>query len=134
MYCFKYPELYNPNIIHFIIIFQLVVSLTASSIAIGCLIYRFQEDQKNPRFKDKPFKRFYTVYRPDDPRIENLKARPDYYNPEGTIPDIQDTKPMYEGWKGPKGDPVMADGRYAGDISPRLSMPKTEYHPDHAPK
>ena len=112
----------------------MVVSLTASSIAIGCLIYRYQEDQKNPRFKDKPYKRFYTVYRPDDPRIENLKARPDYYNPEGTIPDIQDTKPQYEGWKGHTGNPVMADGKYMADISPRLSMPKVEYHPDHAPK
>ena len=85
--------------------------------AIASLAYMVYQDSKNPRFHDRPYKRHYTVWRPDDPRIQNLKNRPDYYNPEGTIPDPLDTKPEYEGWKGKKPYPVMEDGRYANDLS-----------------
>merc|ERR1712154_698569 len=87
------------------------------------------QDEKDLRLKDRPFKRHYTVYRPDDPRIENLKARPQYYNPEGVIPDPLDTKPEYHGWQGKTSNPTMADGTYAKDISMRFSKPS--YDHDH---
>ena len=86
-----------------------------------------QQDKKNPRDKDRPFKRFYTVYRPTDPRIENLKARPDYYNPEGTIPHYNDQTAEYSGWKGKKPYPVMADGRYANDIGVHIKQKPNEW-------
>merc|ERR1712111_290584 len=38
-------------------------------------------------FTNKPFKRRYTVFRPDDPRIERLREMPRHYNQEGTIPN-----------------------------------------------
>jgi len=94
-----------------------VICLGMGACAIGALAYMVYQDSKNPRFHDRPYKRHYTVWRPDDPRIQNLKNRPDYYNPEGTIPDPLDTKPEYSGWIGKKPYPVMEDGRYANDLS-----------------
>merc|ERR1712043_96606 len=96
---------------------ELVISFTGSALAVVSLVYWYQKDQKDLRSKDRPYKKYYTVYRPDDPRIENLKARPQYYNPEGTIPDPLDTKPEYHGWQGKTSNPTMADGTYAKDIS-----------------
>merc|ERR1719510_606599 len=70
-------------------------------------------NEKDLRYKDRPYKRFYTVYRPDDPRIENLKARPQYYNPEGTSPDILTEN--YK-WIGERNVPTKANGKFATSI------------------
>merc|ERR1711920_459205 len=88
----------------------LVVSLTCSTVSIAMLGYMIHQDEKDLRFKDRPFKRHYTVYRPDDPRIENLKARPQYYNPEGTIPDVNATD---YSWHGPKNHTKKESGEYS---------------------
>ena len=98
-------------------------SISMSMGAIGMLAYMIHRDEKDLRFKDRPFKRHYTVYRPDDPRIENLKARPHYYNPEGSIPDPLDTKPEYHGWQGKTSNPTFKDGSYSKDISFTLNKP-----------
>jgi len=103
---------------------ELVLSLTMSVTSMGMLIYMFQQNEKDLRAKDRPYKKHYTVYRPDDPRIENLKARPQYYNPEGAIPDVQSTeKSEILRWYGKKTMPTKADGSYAKHLS--LKSPTT---------
>merc|ERR1712098_112814 len=56
---------------------------------VGLMSKMYFEQKKDQRWPHKPFKKQYHVYRPDDPRIERLRARPDYYNQEGTIPEIK---------------------------------------------
>ena len=74
------------------------------------LVGLYKWNQQDLVMKDRPYKRFYTVYRPDDPRIENLRARPQYYNPEGVIPDINATD---YSWHGPKNHTKNESGEYS---------------------
>ena len=50
--------------------------------------YTYYDDKVTKRLTDKPYKYYYTVYRPDDPAIEHLRReRPAYYNDQGTLPE-----------------------------------------------
>ena len=50
--------------------------------------YTYYDDKVTKRLTDKPYKHYYTVYRPDDPAIEHLRReRPAYYNDQGTLPE-----------------------------------------------
>ena len=81
--------------------------------AMGMLVYLYTKNEKDLRYKDKPYKRFYTVYRPDDERIANLRARPQYYNPDGVIPDVKNTDtPEVLKWHGVGSEPIKADGSF----------------------
>ena len=101
-----------------------MISFTGSALAVVSLVYWYKKDEKDLRGKDRPYKKYYTVYRPDDPRIENLKARPQYYNPEGVIPHPSTTENKdVVRWYGPKTAPIMADGTYA--VHSSLACPTT---------
>eukprot|EP00088_Acartia_fossae_P018250 TRINITY_DN20523_c0_g1_i1.p1 TRINITY_DN20523_c0_g1~~TRINITY_DN20523_c0_g1_i1.p1 ORF type:complete len:114 (-),score=26.85 TRINITY_DN20523_c0_g1_i1:70-411(-) len=41
--------------------------------SIGMMYYKYQEDKKTGASSNKPYKEYYTVYRPDDPRISRLR-------------------------------------------------------------
>ena len=90
-----------------------VAMMVSATVGLGFL---HSWNEKDLRHKDRPYKRFYTVYRPDDPRIENLKARPQYYNPEGTIPAIQAPEAEKFKWLGERSVPKKADGSFATSI------------------
>ena len=80
----------------------------------GMLTYLFVRNEKDLRTKDRPYKKHYTVYRPDDPRIANLRARPQYYNPDGVIPDVKNTHTeQVVKWHGETSNPTKADGTFA---------------------
>merc|ERR1711862_571281 len=57
------------------------------------LAMQYNWQSKYQCYTNWPFKRQYTVYRPDDPRIDRLRKLPEHYNQEGTIPDPQATIP-----------------------------------------
>ena len=99
-------------------ILQVIISLGCSVGAIGILTYLFVQNEKDLRSKDRPYKKYYTVYRPDDPRIANLRARPQYYNPDGAIPDVQKThKADVMKWHGETSNPTMPDGSSAKHLT-----------------
>jgi hypothetical protein len=92
--------------------------MTCSVASIGILTYLFVQNEKDLRTKDRPYKKYYTVYRPDDPRIANLRARPQYYNPDGVIPDVQKTQTEEVlRWYGEGANPTKADGSFAKHLS-----------------
>ena len=94
-------------------IFQLVLSLSMAATSLGIMTYLLTKERKDLRSIDKPYKRFYTVYRPDDPRIENLRRRPQFYNVDGEIPDIwASNKEVYK-WHSDEERPhaIRADGK-----------------------
>ena len=91
-----------------------MLSIGLTCVTFAGLVAYYYKNENDLRWKDRPYKRFYTVYRPDDPRIENLKSRPAYYNPRGTVPDPL-KKTDYE-WANPVKKPVRADG----DLSNRV--------------
>merc|ERR1719220_1301232 len=65
----------------------LVGMLAAAPLTLGVILFTMWYDQDKNMLKDRPFKKLYTVYRPDDPMIERMMWRPAYYNHEGTVPD-----------------------------------------------
>lgn len=41
--------------------------------SVGYMYYSYCEDKKTHISTNRPYKEYYTVYRPDDPRIERLR-------------------------------------------------------------
>merc|ERR1711929_46294 len=67
----------------------LAVALGATAVSVGLLVYAHYLQAEHHLWSNFPYKRRYTVFRPDDPRIERLRNLPNHYNQEGTVPDPQ---------------------------------------------
>ena len=73
---------------------ELIAAFFITVTGFGLIYNAYRQDLGLKHLTDRPYKRFYTVYRPDDPKIENLRQRPAYYNAEGTLPPYN--KPVFE--------------------------------------
>jgi len=68
------------------------IYLGCTAFTAAIMYYTYRAQNIDQRFTNKPFKNYYEVYRPDDPRIEEMRRMPLYYNQEGTIPNDYRTK------------------------------------------
>jgi len=64
----------------------LLCMLVSMPVAFCILLGVAKFDANHGLLQNRPFKKLYTVYRPDDPMIERMMWRPAYYNHEGTVP------------------------------------------------
>ena len=60
----------------FIILFQCSEFVICGGIglfSVGMIYYKYLEDLETKATTNKPYKEYYTVYRPNDPRIQRLR-------------------------------------------------------------
>jgi len=52
---------------------EVVLTTGIALFSLGMMFYKFHENKETELYTNKPYKQHYTVYRPDDPRIERLR-------------------------------------------------------------